>query len=156
MSGELTHSYSIFIRATPEQVWEALTASEFTTQYFPFGRVKSDWQPGSTYTMTRADGPVMYEGDVLESDPPRRLAQSVTFRTPVEFAGHKELRISWDIEQLGEACRLTISHVGSQADAKLFDVLTGSCPDLMSGLKTLLETGTALRIEQPVASAASA
>lgn len=155
MSSEITDRYAIFIKATPEAVWEAVTAPRFTTQYFPGGALESDWQRGSRYTRTAPDGSVMYDGTVLESDPPRRLVQSVTFRNPA-FAGHKELTIAWDVEPAGEACRVTISHFGSASDAQLLETVTGHCPHMMSGLKTLLETGAPLHIDEPAASGAHA
>ena len=155
MSGELSHSYSIYIQATPEQVWEALTTPKFTTQYFPGHAAESDWQPGSDYVMRNpTDGSVMFEGKVVESDPPRRLVQTVSFKRNPAFEDHEEMTIAWDVEQFGEACRVTIGHRGSDSDAKLLERLTGHCPDMMSGLKTLLETGRPLHIGQRVAAEA--
>lgn len=155
MSGEVNTCEWIFIKATPEQVWVALTAPEFTTRYFPGGSLTSDWQPGSDYARTSPDGAVLYEGKVLESNRPRRLVQTVNFREP-RFAGHQEMTIEWDIEQFGEACKVKISHRGSESDTKVIETLTSYCPTMLSGMKTLLETGQPLHIAEPLASAASA
>jgi uncharacterized protein YndB with AHSA1/START domain len=147
VSSELKHSYSIFIQATPQQVWEALTISRFTTQYFFNSAVESDWKKGSDYAMTSPDGAIVkFEGRILASDPPRRLFQTVNVKWDPALVGHQEMTIDWDIEQFGETCRVTISHRGSDSDARLFEMLTGHCPDVLSGMKTLLETGKPLRI----------
>ncbi len=148
--GELQHSYSVFIRATPEQVWEALTTSSFTTQYYFGSAVESDWRVGSDYRMTDPTGTsVTFDGKVLEADRPRRLVQSVNVKFDPAFRGHGELSISWDVEQYGETCLVTIGHRGTDSDARLFHMLTSHCPHVLSGLKTLLETGTPLRIGKP-------
>jgi uncharacterized protein YndB with AHSA1/START domain len=149
MGHELIHRYSIFIKATPQQVWEALTDPRFTTQYNFGSAAKSDWRTGSGYVMTSADGAsVMYDGTVLVSDPPRQLVQSVNIKFDPAHVGHREMVISWDVEQFGETCQVTISHRAFDSEAQLFEMLTGHCPHLMSGLKTLLETGEPLHIGQ--------
>ncbi|MDJ0458060.1 SRPBCC domain-containing protein [Arthrobacter sp. NQ7] len=149
MSDELSHSYSVFIRATPQQVWEALTDPDLTVQYNFGSAAKSDWRTGSHYAMTSADGSsVMYDGRVLLSNEPRQLVQTVNIKFDRAHIGHKEMTISWDIEQFGETCQVTISHRGPDSEAQLFEVLTSHCPNLMSGLKTLLETGKPLHIGQ--------
>jgi uncharacterized protein YndB with AHSA1/START domain len=150
MSNKLEHSYQIIIQATPEQVWQALTDARFTTQYFPNTAVESDWQAGSDYSHKRGDA-VAFDGKVVVSDRPRRLVQTVHMKFDPAVIGHKEITLSWDIEQMGESCMLTIGHEGSESDRKLFEHLTGHCPHTLSGIKTLLETGKPLSIPQPVA-----
>jgi uncharacterized protein YndB with AHSA1/START domain len=147
----LEHSYSIYIKASPEQVWEALTTPSFTTRYFPGGAVKSDWQEGSDYTMNSADGAkVLYDGRVVVSHRLRRLVQTVNIKFDPSVIGHEEMTIEWDIERFGETCLLTIIHRGADSVAKQFGMLTSHCPDLMSGIKTLLETGQPLQIGERV------
>ncbi|MDJ0459676.1 SRPBCC domain-containing protein [Arthrobacter sp. NQ7] len=157
MSQELIDSYSGFIKATPQQVWEALTNPALTIQY-PFGgAVESDWRPGSDYVTKSADGAsVMYDGKVLESEPPWRLVRSVHVKFSPAFTGHQEMTIRWDVEQFGETCKVTISHRGHASDAQLFEMLTSHCPHLVSGLKTLLETGQPLHIGQSATATAQA
>lgn len=155
MNNELSHTYSIFIQAAPEQVWEGLTDPRFTVEYNFGSAARSDWRPGSDYAMTSPDGTsVMYDGKVLVSEPPRHLVQTVNIRFDPAFAGHREMTIDWEVEQFGDACQVTISHRGSDSDAKLFTMLTDHCPHVMSGLKTLLETGKPLHIGQRVAAEA--
>lgn len=147
MSRDLEHSYSIYIKGNPEQVWKGLTSSRFTTQYFPYAAARSDWREGSDYAMTTADGSrELYSGKVLVSDRPRRLVESVNIKFDPSLVGHKEMTITWEIAQFGEACRVTIIHRAADSEAKPFGMLTSHCPDLMSGLKTLLETGHPLHI----------
>jgi len=146
----LEHSHSIYIRATPEQVWQALTDPALTTQYFFGGAMQSDWRVGSEYRLTSPDGAnVQFDGAVLESEPGRRLVQSVRIKFNPAFVGHDEMSIAWDIEPFGEACRVTISHRGAPTTTQVFAFVTSHCADLLSGMKTLLETGTPLRIDQP-------
>lgn len=150
MSQELVHSYSAFIKASPEQVWEALIKPELTTQYNFGGAANSDWRTGSDYVMTSADGAsVLYSGKVLVSDPPRHLAQTVNIKFNPAWAGHEEMTIDWEIDQFGEACQVTIRHRAPDSAAQPFERLTSHCPRLLSGLKTLLETGKPLRIGEP-------
>jgi uncharacterized protein YndB with AHSA1/START domain len=147
---QLEHSYSIFIRATPEQVWQALTDPALTTRYYFGGAMQSDWRAGSEYRLTSPDGAgVQFEGTVLEAEPGRHLVQSVHIKFDPAFIGHDDMSIAWDIEPFGEACRVTIWHRGAPTTATLFAILTSHCPDLLSGMKTLLETGTPLSIGQP-------
>ena len=149
MTDELSHNYSVFIKATPQQVWEALTDPRFTTQYNFGNAAKGDWRTGSHYAMTSADGAtVKYDGTVLLSDPPRQLVQTVNIKFDPAHVGHREMEISWDVEQFGETCQVTITHRAFESEAQLFEMLTGHCPHLMSGLKTLLETGQPLHIGQ--------
>jgi uncharacterized protein YndB with AHSA1/START domain len=150
MSSKLEHSYQIIIQATPEQVWQALTDARLTTQYFPGTAVESDWQPGSDYVQKRGDA-VAFDGKVVVSDRPRRLVHTFHMKSDPSVIGHKEITLSWDIEQMGEACMLTIGHEGSESDRKLFERLTGHCHLTLSGIKTLLETGKPLSMAQPVA-----
>ena len=154
---QLEHSYSIFVRATPDQVWQALTDPALTTQYYFGGAMQSDWRVGSEYRLATPDGTnVQFEGAVLEAEPGRRLAQSVHIKFDPEFIGHDEMSIAWDIEPFGEACRVTIWHRGAPTTAKLFALVTSRCPDLLSGMKTLLQTGTPLRISEPTQAGAKA
>lgn len=150
MSNQLEDKYRIVVQATPEQVWEALTTPKFTKQYYFGLSPESDWQPGSPYAMTRG-GETGFDGTVLKAERPRRLLQSVKVKFLPALTNHEELTIQWDIEPLGEACSVTITHRGSSADAELFAQVTSTCPELLSGLKTLLETGRPLRMDHPAA-----
>jgi len=133
-----THAYHVFIRTTPERLWSALTEGDLTVQYFGGGRVESDWKPGSPYRLVNEEGKPDIEGEILESDPPRRLVQ--TFRFP--SLDDAPSRVTWEIEPLGETCRLTLLHEFATEDATFGEVNdpNGGWNFVLSGLKTLLET----------------
>lgn len=148
MSHELELRYSIYIQASPEQIWEALTEPRLSTQYFPYAAIGGEWRAGSDYAMRHTDGSVVYEGKVLQADRPRLLLQTVNMKAIPAFVGHKEFTLEWLVEQFGDACKLTILHRGSEA--KVIETLASHCPDTASGIKTLLETGKPLRIANRV------
>ncbi len=135
--------FEIYIKTTPERLWEAITDSAMRRRYnFGVG-VHSDWSPGSHYQAIhpQAPGPIC-EGDNLEVDPPRRLVQSFNalWSDDVKAAGTS--RVTWEIEPIADSCRLTVTHdeLPEDANAELY----GGWPMILSGLKTLLETGEAL------------
>jgi uncharacterized protein YndB with AHSA1/START domain/DNA-binding transcriptional ArsR family regulator len=135
--------FEIYIRTTPERLWEAITDSE-TRSKFQFGnRVHSDWTPGSHFEMTHpgAPGP-LGEGENLEVDPPRRLVQSMVALWSDDVKSEGTSRVTWDIEPIGDSCRLTVTHdqLRDGANAELY----GGWPMILSGLKTWLETGEVL------------
>jgi uncharacterized protein YndB with AHSA1/START domain len=135
--------FEIYIRTTPERLWEAITDPEIRGR-FQFGnRIESDWAPGSAFLLTHpgAPGP-LGEGENVTVDPPRRLVQTMTalWDDSVRRAG--PTRVTWEIEPVGDSCRLTVTHDQLPADADPH--LYGGWPMILSGLKTWLETGTEL------------
>ena len=135
--------FEIYIRTTPERLWEAITDSEIRSKY-QFGmRIRSDWTPGSRFEMSnpRADG-LLGVGENLEVDPPRRLVQSMTALWSDEVKREGASRITWEIEPVGDSCRLTVTHDELREGAN--DQLYGGWPMILSGLKTYLETGELL------------
>lgn len=139
--------FEIYIKTTPERLWEAITDTEMRKKY-QFGvAFTSDWKAGSTYKGVAGDttiGPGMeiQEGEILESDPPRRLVQ--TSRALWSDAAKSEgtTRVTWEIEQVADSCRLTLIHDQLREEAS--PELYGGWPMVLSGLKTLLETGKTL------------
>jgi uncharacterized protein YndB with AHSA1/START domain len=139
--------YVIYIASTPQKVWEALTSSEFTTQFF-FGRsVESDWKVGSPWILRNQDGTVDVRGEVRESDPPRELAVSWNVSAK-EFQDLPECIVSYEIEAFGEGViRLTMTEAHpSPIPAYLLEGGRRGWPMILSGLKSLLETGKQLVI----------
>lgn len=145
---ELKHVYETYIRTTPEKLWDAITNPEMTRQYYYGFGVESDWKPGSTITYPKPDGGNVIEGEIIEVDPPRRLVH--TFAFPDEQHGNdKPSRVTWEIEQMGETCKLTLIHDGFDSENATYNsVRTGWFP-IFSGLKTLLETGEPLVMSSP-------
>ena len=132
--------FEIYIKTTPEQLWEAITDSEMRAKYnFGVG-VKSDWTPGSRYEAVHSGAGIpISEGENLEVDPPRRLVQSFTALWSDDVKGEGTSRVTWEIEPVGDSCRLTVTHDELREGAN--DELYGGWPMILSGLKTLLETG---------------
>nr|WP_239396891.1 SRPBCC domain-containing protein [Frankia sp. CiP3] len=136
--------FEIYIRTTPERLWEAITDPEIRSKYNFGARVISDWAPGSRYEMGApgAPGP-LGEGENLEIDPPRRLVQSATMLWSDEVKREGTSRITWEIEPIGgDSCRLTVTHDQLREGAN--EELYGGWPMILSGLKTWLETGEPL------------
>jgi uncharacterized protein YndB with AHSA1/START domain len=135
--------FEIYIKTSPERLWEAITDPELRAQYSFGVHVKSDWTPGSSYEAVhpQAPGPIS-EGENLEVDPPRRLVQSFNALWSDDVRDEGASRVTWEIEPVGDSCRLTVTHDQLREDAN--DQLYGGWPMILSGLKTLLETGEQL------------
>jgi uncharacterized protein YndB with AHSA1/START domain/DNA-binding transcriptional ArsR family regulator len=135
--------FEIYIRTTPERLWEAITDPEQRSKYNFGARVTSDWTPGSRYELSAGDGAVaLGEGENLEVDPPRRLVQSAVFLWSEDVRSEGTSRITWEIEPIGDSCRLTVTHDQLREGAN--EELYGGWPMILSGLKTWLETGELL------------
>ena len=135
--------FEIYIRTTPERLWEAITDSEIRSKYNFGAGIVSDWTPGSHLEMTHpATGVKLGEGENLEVDPPRRLVQSMVALWSDDVKSEGRSRVTWEIEPVGTSCRLTVTHDELREGAN--DELYGGWPMILSGLKTLLETGELL------------
>ncbi len=135
--------FEIYIRTTPERLWEAITDAEIRSKYNFGARVSSDWTPGSRFEMSAPGGRgLLGEGENLEVDPPRRLVQSMVALWSDEVKSEGTSRVTWEIEPVGDSCRLTVTHDGLREGAN--EELYGGWPMILSGLKTWLETGELL------------
>ena len=145
MEDKPSHVFVVYIRSTPERVWEAITTSDFTLRYYYSSTVESDWAAGSPYVY-KIQGGTAIVGEVLESDPPRRLVCTFDARWDEEVAPDPPSRITWELEGAGDGVtKLTVVHEGLGAGtATLRQVVGGGMMFVLSGLKTLLETGTTL------------
>ncbi|MEA2250631.1 MAG: hypothetical protein QOI62_1743 [Solirubrobacteraceae bacterium] len=135
--------FEIYIKTTPERLWEAITDSEMRRRYSFGVGVTSDWTPGSSYQAAHPMAPTpISEGENLEVDPPRRLVQSFTALWSDDVKAEGTSRVTWEIEPVGDSCRLTVTHdqLREGANGELY----GGWPMILSGLKTLLETGESL------------
>jgi uncharacterized protein YndB with AHSA1/START domain/DNA-binding transcriptional ArsR family regulator len=145
--GLMEKVYEIYIKTTPERLWQAITDPELRRKYnFGVG-VYSDWKPGSTYVsrttdMTVSPNMLIAEGENVEVDPPRRLVQTFRALWSDEIKREATSRVTWEIERVGDSCCLTVTHdqLPEKANAELY----GGWPMVLSGLKTLLETGQLL------------
>jgi uncharacterized protein YndB with AHSA1/START domain len=135
--------FEIYIKTTPERLWEAITDSEMRRKYFFGVGVTSDWRPGSRYECVHPLAPsALFEGENLEVDPPRRLVQSFRALFSEDVKREGTTRLTWEIEPVGDSCRLTLTHDQLREDANIG--IYGGWPQVLSGLKTLLETGESL------------
>jgi uncharacterized protein YndB with AHSA1/START domain/biotin operon repressor len=150
--GDLKHSmedktlekvFEIYIKTTPERLWEAITNPEMRRKYNFGAGVESDWSPGSRYQgISPSSLGAIWEGENLEVEPPRRLVQSFNALWSDDVKAEGTSRVTWEIELIGDSCRLTVTHdeLGETANQQLY----GGWPMVLSGLKTLLETGETL------------
>jgi uncharacterized protein YndB with AHSA1/START domain len=141
------HVFVSYIRTTPEQLWNAITKSEFTRRYFHATSIESDWKVGSPmrYTMGEARE-VASEGKILESDRPKRLSMTWLFKYDPELAKEKPSRVTWEIEPNGEVCKLTVIHDDFDGETRTYKAVGAGWPAILSSLKTLLETGEPLPV----------
>ncbi|MEY2570019.1 MAG: hypothetical protein QOE63_369 [Acidimicrobiaceae bacterium] len=135
--------FEIYIRTTPERLWEAITDPEIRAKYNFGAGVKSDWTKGAHIEMgaPNADG-LLGEGEVLEIDPPRRLVHTMVALWGDDVKAEGASRVTWEIEPIVDSCRLTVTHDQLREGAN--DQLYGGWPMILSGLKTWLETGELL------------
>ena len=134
--------FEIYIKTTPERLWEAITDEEMKQKYnFGVG-VTSEWTPGSSYESSVPGAIDIAAGENLELDPPRRLVQSFNALWSDEVKSEGTSRVTWEIKQVGDSCCLTVTHdqLSEGANSELY----GGWPMILSGLKTLLETGETL------------
>ena len=139
------HVYEVYIAASPERVWEALTQSELTKQYYYGNTVESDWQPGSPLVYRNADGSESIRCEVVEADPPSRLVHTFFF----PGADETPSRVTWTIEPRGAASLLTLVHDEFDGETQTYRSVAHGWVPVLSGLKTLLETGQPIEIRYP-------
>ena len=135
--------FEIYIRTTPERLWEAITDPETRIRYQFGARVESSWTPGSPYFVGMTDPNIrLIEGENLEVSPPTRLVQTYRADWDDDIKTQGTSRVPWQIEPVGDSCRLTVVHdqLPEDADSHLY----GGWSMILSGLKTWLETGEQL------------
>ncbi len=135
--------FEIYIRTTPERLWEAIVDPEIRSKYNFGAGVESDWKVGSPVMMgSPKAGGLLGEGEVLEVDPPRRLVHTLVALWSDEVKSEGASRVTWEIEPVADSCRLTVTHdeLREGANSELY----GGWPMILSGLKTWLETGELL------------
>jgi DNA-binding transcriptional ArsR family regulator len=133
--------FEIYVKTTPERLWEAITDPTIRAKYNFGAGARSDWTPGARVELTAGDL-LLGEGDVLEADPPRRLVHTLLAHFSPETEAEGSSRVPWEIEPIGDSCRLTLVH--DQMRDGACEQLYGGWPMILSGLKTWLETGELL------------
>ena len=140
--GDTTAVFEIYIKTTPERLWEAITDPELRARYTFGVTVNSDWTEGSTYTSSVPGVVDIATGENVEVDPPRRLVQTMDALWSDDVKAEGTSRVTWEIEPVGDSCRLTVTHDQMREGAN--EQLYGGWPMILSGLKTLVETGEQL------------
>jgi uncharacterized protein YndB with AHSA1/START domain len=133
--------YVTFIRTTPTRLWEALTEPQFIRQYWFDMTIECGWQEGSPWRMVRADGTLTDSGQILEIDPPRRMVIRWLNAWKRELEEEGPSRCTIELEPVDAAVKLTITHEIERPESKLIMAVSGGWPQILSNLKSLLETG---------------
>jgi uncharacterized protein YndB with AHSA1/START domain len=146
ITAQTVQVYTVFIKASPEQIWDAITKPEFTSRYFHGSVVDSTFEPGSPYRSYSPDRSQLWvDGVVEEADPPTRLRHTWRALYNEETAQEEFSRVTWEIEPDGAVCKLTVVHDQLEGSPKTAASVSGAGWMLvLSGLKTLLETGEPL------------
>jgi uncharacterized protein YndB with AHSA1/START domain len=134
--------YVTFIRTTPEKVFEAITRPEMARRYWGHENVSEDWRPGSEWQHIRTDGArtVDLVGEVIESDPPKRLVISWANESQKDDPDQYS-RVTFDIEPQGDVVKLTVAHDELQPGSGMLNGISKGWPHVLSSMKSFLETG---------------
>jgi uncharacterized protein YndB with AHSA1/START domain len=133
--------YVVYIRATPERLWSALTSPDFMKQYWFGMHIQTDWNSGSAWQLVFSDGRVADSGEIVEVDSPRRMVfiWRNDFRPELKAEGYGRCTI--ELEPIADSVKLSITHVMDRAQSQFIEVLSSIWPQILSNLKSLLETG---------------
>jgi uncharacterized protein YndB with AHSA1/START domain len=140
--------YVTYIETTPEKLWNALTQSKFTEQYWFGSAIETNWSPGSAIKLRRGND-LLVSGKVIESKPYTRLAYTWVHEKDGQFRDEKPSQVAFEIEQMGENVKLTVLHDDFAPDSKVFGMISNGWPMVLASLKSLLETGHALSTAKP-------
>ena len=136
--------YVIYIRTTPEKLWEALTRPEFMKVYWWGAWRDCEMRVGARWKLIYSDGTVCDTGEVLDMDPPRRLVLAWQNEFKPELKAEGVSRATFVIEPAGATVKLTVTHEIGLDRSKFIDAVSGGWPMVLASLKTFLETGAPL------------
>jgi len=142
-----TFVYVTYIRTTPEKLWSALTDGEFMKQYWFGMRCESQFTTGSPWKLVSSGGEIYDAGAIVEADPPRRLVIRWQNQFRPELKAEGDSLCTIELEPTGPAVKLSITHGIEREDSKLITAVSGGWPKIMSNLKSLLETGSAVLVD---------
>jgi uncharacterized protein YndB with AHSA1/START domain len=138
--------YVTYIKTTPEKLWDALRKPEFTRQYWFGVTQESSWEKGAAWKMIYPDGRVTDSGEVVDIDPPRRLVLKWRNEFMPDLKAEGYSQCVFEIVQEDSVCKLTITHEIDGHETKFIQAVSGGWPKVLSGLKSLLETGSSLAV----------
>ena len=133
--------YVTFIRTTPDKLWKSLTDTEFMKQYWFGVEFKTDWKLGAAWQMSYPDGRQTDSGEIIEFDPPKRMALKWRHELRPELKAEGYARCVIELEPVSDAVKLTITHTMDRPESKVIEAVSGGWPRILSNLKSLLETG---------------
>ena len=136
-----TFVYVTYIRTTPERLWSALTDAEFMKQYWFGVHCESAWTAGSPWKMVSRDGQILDAGEIVESEPLRRLVIRWQHQSKPELKAEGASLCTMEMEPTGTAVKLCITHSIERETSKLIEAVSGGWPKILSNLKSLLESG---------------
>ena len=143
-----TFVYITYIRTTPEKLWSALTDDvEFMKQYWFGTHCESQWTPGSSWKMVSPDGGISDAGEIVEAEPPRRLVIRWVHQKRPELKAEGASLCTLELERSGTAVKLSITHTIEREPSNLISAVSGGWPKIISNLKSLLETGSAVLLD---------
>jgi len=141
MTAQGMQVYSVVVRATPEQLWEAITKPEFTVKYFYGIAIDSTWEAGSKYCGFTADGSEQHvDGEIVEATPPSKLVTTFRAMWAAGLAEEPYSRVSWEIEPAGEhLTKLTVVHDKLEAAPKTAASVAGGWNLVLDGMRSVVE-----------------
>jgi uncharacterized protein YndB with AHSA1/START domain len=139
-----TFVYVSYIRTTPEALWSALTDAQFMNLYWFGMHCESKWTTGSSWSLVSGDGQIYDSGAIVEADPPRRLVIRWQHQLKPELKAEGDSMCTMELEPSGQAVKLSITHTIECEPSKLLVAVSGGWPKVISNLKSLLETGSAV------------
>ena len=139
-----TFVYVTYIRTTPEKLWSALTDPELMKQYWFGMHCESRWTAGSPWKLVSSGGQIFDAGEIVEADPPRRLVIRWQNQHKPELTAEGPSLCTMELEPNGSAVKLSITHTIERDSSKLLTAVSGGWPKVLSNLKSLLETGSAV------------
>ena len=134
--------YVTYIRTSAEKLWAALTSPDFAEKYWRGARPVAHWKPGGAWKLVFPDGRVGDMGEIVEFEPEKRLAIKWRNEFKPEFKAEGWSLCTMEIEPMGDAVKLTVTHAIERADSKFIGAVSGGWPQVLSNLKSMLETGS--------------
>ena len=143
-----TFVYVTYIRTTPQKLWSALTDAEFMKQYWFGVHCESEWAAGSSWRLVAPDGQIFDAGEIVEAEPTRRLVIRWQHQNKPELKAEGASLCTMELEPSGPADKLSITHTIEREPSTIIEAISGGWPKVISNLKSLLETGSAV-LQEP-------
>lgn len=143
-----TFIYVTYIRTTPEELWRALTTPEFLARYWLGATAEAEWQKGGAWKLVFPDGRVADSGEIVDFEPPRLLAIKWRNEWSPEYKEEGWSMCTMELEQMGEAVKLSVCHTMERENAKFIGAVGNGWPQILSNLKSLLETGSVVVVRK--------